>query len=63
MERLIKYNSSSIINTDKTVHYEEVASEINQEVKKEDAPCMLKNLLKTNIKLLRLNDIRSVLLF
>lgn len=63
MERLIKYNSSSIINTDKTVHYEEVASEINQEVKREETPCMLKNLLKTNIKLLRLNDIRSVLLF
>ncbi|OIQ18668.1 MAG: hypothetical protein BM557_07025 [Flavobacterium sp. MedPE-SWcel] len=64
MERLIHYDSS--IKTKDTVSFEKAANELEKEVKKDEVlSCnqLIKNLLKTNLRLLKLNDISSVLLF
>ena len=64
MERIITKQDS--MNTLKAVSYEKAASKLEQEAQKtEELSCnqLLKNLLMTNVKLLKLNEIRTMLLF
>ncbi|AXG74675.1 hypothetical protein DVK85_10710 [Flavobacterium arcticum] len=64
MERLVHYESS--VNARDTVSFEKAAIEFEKETKREEVlSCnqLIKNLLKNNLRLLKLNDIRSVLLF
>ncbi len=64
MERLMHYETSA--NARDAVSFEKAAIELEKETKKEEElSCnqLLRNLLKTNLRLLKLNDISSVLLF
>ncbi len=64
MERLMHYESG--VNASDAVSFEKAATELEKETKKEEVlSCnqLIKNLLKTNLRLLKLNDISSVLLF
>jgi len=63
MERIITRTAGAeIVNT---VSYGEVAAFEQEVIKTEELSCnqLLKNLLITNLKLLKLNEISSVLLF
>jgi hypothetical protein len=65
MERII-YNPDSGINAMKTASFEKAAAEFEREKEKaEELSCnqLLKNLLITNLKLLKLNEISTMLLF
>lgn len=64
MEHSLQQNSN--IEAAKTVFYEHVTAEQDNEAKKADElSCnqLIKNLLKTNLRLIKLNDISSMLLF
>jgi len=63
MERIITNGRS---NDAGAISFEKAATDFEQSIKKvEEVSCnlQLKNLLKTNLKLLRLNEISSFLLF
>ena len=65
MERIIT-NQPGSINAVNTVSYEKAAAEFEKESQRtEELSCnqQLKNLLKTNLKLLKLNEISAILLF
>ena len=65
MERLMHYDSG--VNASDAVSFEKAATELEKETNKKDEELscnqLLKNLLKTNLRLLKFNDISSVLLF
>lgn len=64
MERLVNHESST--NAVNAVFYESAAAQLEKEAEKPEVlSCnqLIKNLLKTNVKLLKLNEISSILLF
>ncbi|WP_297332509.1 hypothetical protein [Flavobacterium sp.] len=64
MERLVNHESSA--NAVNAVLYERAAAQLEKETEKPEVlSCnqLVKNLLKTNLKLLKLNEISSILLF
>ncbi len=63
MERTITQDNS--LNALNAVSYENAAAEFEKEAQTEELSCslLLKNLLLTNLRLLKLNEISSVLLF
>ena len=64
MERIIQTNRTG--NDAATISFEVAAAEFEKSVKAvEEVSCsqQLRNLLKTNLKLLKLNEISSMLLF
>jgi hypothetical protein len=64
MERTIATPENG--NRLKAISYEQAAAEIEKEAKSTEVlscSLQLKNLLKTNLKLLKLNEITSMLLF
>ena len=66
MERIINNQQKSSLNAVGTASFEKAAAEFENEAKKVDElSCnqLLKNLLKTNLRLLKLNEISSILLF
>lgn len=65
MERVI-ITQQGQLNAANTASYSEAATEFENEARKVDElSCnqLLKNLLKTNLRLLKLNEISSILLF
>jgi len=65
MERVITQRENSI-NAMNTASFEMAAAQFEKESEKvEELSCnqLIKNLLKTNLKLLKLNEISAVLLF
>jgi hypothetical protein len=65
MERIITHQAGTI-NAVNTASYEKAAAEFEKEAQKvDDLSCnqLIKNLLKTNLKLLKLNEISTMLLF
>ena len=65
MERIIT-NQPGSMNAANTVSFEKAAAEFEKEVKKVDelsCNLLLKNLLKTNLRLRKLNEISTMLLF
>jgi hypothetical protein len=63
MERFTTNRESN--NAVNAVQFEQAAAEFEQEAKAEVLSCnqLLKNLLKTNLKLLKLNELGTMLLF
>ncbi|WP_294822037.1 hypothetical protein [uncultured Flavobacterium sp.] len=63
MEHTILHDSS--LNAHNSLSYEEAAAEFEKEAREEDLSCslLLKNLLKTNLRLTKLNEISMVLFF
>ena len=63
MERTITHDNS--LNAYSSVSYQDAVSEFEKEVKEEELSCslLLKNLLKTNLRLTKLNEISMVLFF
>lgn len=63
MERTITHDSA--LNTQNAVSYKAATAEFEKEVQQEELSCslLLKNLLKTNLRLTKLNEISMVLFF
>lgn len=63
MEQTITHDS--LMNAHNAVSYEEAAAEFEKEAREEELSCslLLKNLLKTNLRLTKLNEISMVLFF
>ena len=64
MERVLHHNNS--LNANKVVSFEKAAAELDKETERAEVlSCnqLLKNLLKTNLKLIKLNELSSMLLF
>lgn len=64
MERIITTQSGGV-DAMRTVSYEKAAQQEKEVQKNEVVSCnqLLKNLLKTNLRLLKINDISTFLLF
>ncbi|RZJ63629.1 MAG: hypothetical protein EOO45_20750 [Flavobacterium sp.] len=64
MESTITRNENNY-NAVRTASYEHVVTEIEKIEKQEELSCnqLLKNLLRTNLRLLKINDISTILLF
>lgn len=64
MESITTQQQNSL-NNNKTAKFEAPRANINEAEKHEELSCnqLLKNLLKTNLKLLKINDISTILLF
>ncbi len=63
MERTFTHDNS--LNAHNDVAYENAVAEFEKEVHEEELSCslLLKNLLKTNLRLTKLNEISMVLFF
>lgn len=63
MERIITHDST--LNVHNAASFDEAVVQFENEVKPEELSCslLLKNLLKTNLRLSKLNELTNVILF